>query len=128
VVPGITAGIGAASYAGIPLTHRNVSQSVRFVTGHRQNDTVNLDWPELARPDQTLVVYMGLLGLPEILRRLVEHDMPPATPAALVERATLPEQQVIVGTVSDLAAKVQAAKVSGPTVVIIGNVVAYRRP
>jgi len=128
VVPGITAAMGAASYAGIPLTHRNVSQSVRFVTGHRQHDTVNLDWPELARADQTVVVYMGLLGLEEILRRLIEHGMPPATPAALVERATLPEQQVIVGTVSDLAAQVQAAAVSGPTLVIIGDVVAYRRP
>lgn len=127
VVPGITAGIGAASYAGIPLTHRNVSQSVRFVTGHRQNDQVNLDWPELARPDQTLVVYMGLPGLEEILKKLVAHGIPADTPAALVEKATLPEQQVIQGTVSDLAERVRAAEVSGPTTAIIGNVVAYRR-
>lgn len=127
VVPGITAGIGAASYAGIPLTHRNVSQSVRFVTGHRQNDAVNLDWPELARPDQTLVVYMGLVGLEEILQRLVENGMPADTPAALVEKATLPEQQIIQGTVSDLAERVRAAGVTGPTTIIIGNVVAYRR-
>ncbi len=127
VVPGITAGIGAASYAGIPLTHRNVSQSVRFVTGHRQNDRVNLDWPELARPDQTLVVYMGLPGLEEILDRLMEHGMPPETPAALVEKATLPEQQIVQGTVADLAARVRAAAVTGPTTAIIGNVVGYRR-
>jgi uroporphyrin-III C-methyltransferase / precorrin-2 dehydrogenase / sirohydrochlorin ferrochelatase len=127
VVPGITAGIGAASYAGIPLTHRNVSQSVRFVTGHRQNDQINLDWPELARPDQTLVIYMGLPGLEEILQKLIAHGMPPVTPAALVEKATLPEQQIIQGTVADLAAKVRAAAITGPTTAIVGNVVSYRR-
>ncbi|MEQ8860144.1 MAG: siroheme synthase CysG [Pseudomonadales bacterium] len=127
VVPGITAGIGAASYAGIPLTHRDVSQSVRFVTGHRQNDTVNLDWPELARPDQTLVIYMGLPGLEEILRELVAHGMPAATPAALVEKATLPAQRIFQGTVADLAEQVRAAGVTGPTTAIIGNVVACRK-
>lgn len=128
VVPGITAAFGAASYAGIPLTHRNVSQSVRFVTGHRQGDAVNLDWPELARPDQTLVVYMGLVGLTEILTRLVEHGMPPSTPAALVEKATLPEQRVVAGTVEDLGGRVAEAAVTGPTVIIIGNAVGYRSP
>jgi uroporphyrin-III C-methyltransferase / precorrin-2 dehydrogenase / sirohydrochlorin ferrochelatase len=128
VVPGITAGIGAASYAGIPLTHRNVSQSVRFVTGHRQNDQINLDWPELARPDQTLVIYMGLPGLEEILQKLIAHGMPPETPAALVEKATLPDQQIIQGTVADLAQKVRAAAVTGPTTAIVGNVVSYRHP
>ena len=100
---------------------------MRFVTGHRSNDRVNLDWPELARPDQTLVVYMGLPGLDEILKKLVAHGMPPDTPAALVEKATLPEQLVIQGTVSDLAGRVRAAEVTGPTTAIIGNVVAYRR-
>lgn len=127
VVPGITAGLGAASYAGIPLTHRDVSQSVRFVTGHRQDGLVNLDWPELARPDQTLVVYMGLPGLAEILTQLVAHGLAADTPAALVEKATLPEQRVIVGTVSDLAARAEAAAVAGPSTTIIGHVVALRR-
>jgi uroporphyrin-III C-methyltransferase / precorrin-2 dehydrogenase / sirohydrochlorin ferrochelatase len=126
VVPGITAGLGAASYAGIPLTHRNVSQSVRFVTGHRQDDRINLDWPELARPDQTLVIYMGLPGLEEILAKLIDHGMPADTPAALVEKATLPEQRIIQGDVSDLAEQVRAAGVTGPTTAIIGNVVSYR--
>lgn len=126
VVPGITAAMGAASYAGIPLTHRGASQSVRFVTGHRSNDVINLDWPELARPDQTLVVYMGLPGLEEILQRLVAHGLPADTPAALVERATLPDQQVIQGTAADLAGRVRAARISGPTVTIVGRVVSYR--
>lgn len=127
VVPGITAGLGAASYAGIPLTHRDVSQSVRFVTGHRQDDRVNLDWPELARPDQTLVIYMGLPGLADILRELIAHGLPASTPAALVERATLPEQRVIQGTVADLADRARAADVTGPSTTIIGNVVGLRR-
>lgn len=127
VVPGITAGIGAASYAGIPLTHREVSQSVRFVTGHRKDGAINLDWPELARADQTLVIYMGLPGLAEILTRLVEHGLPAETPAALVEKATLPDQRVVVGTVSNLFDEVQRVGVKGPTTAIVGRVVSYRR-
>lgn len=126
VVPGITAAAGSASYAGIPLTHRDVSQSVRFVTGHRVYDHVNLDWPELAKPGQTLVIYMGLTWLEEILEKLVSHGMPAHTPAALVEKATLPEQRVVTGTITDLAASVRAAEVVGPTTIIIGEVVRYR--
>lgn len=128
VVPGITAAVGSASYAGIPLTHRDVSQSVRFVTGHRVYDHVNLDWPELAKPGQTLVIYMGLTWIEEILEKLVSHGMPANTPAALVEKATLPEQRVIEGTLSNLATRVRAAEVVGPTTIIVGEVVAYRVP
>lgn len=127
VVPGITAAMGAASYAGIPLTHRDVAQSVRFVTGHRRDGGgFNLDWPELARPDQTLVIYMGLPGLEEILAQLTRHGLPADTPAALVEKATLPDQRVIEGTVANLADQVRGAGVTGPTMAIVGNVVAYR--
>jgi len=126
VVPGITAAMGAASYAGIPLTHRDRAQSVRFVTGHRASDRTNLDWPELARPDQTLVIYMGLPGLETILENLVRHGLAADTPAALVEKATLPEQRLVVGTVADLAARVRAAEVVGPTTIIVGAVVAER--
>jgi uroporphyrin-III C-methyltransferase/precorrin-2 dehydrogenase/sirohydrochlorin ferrochelatase len=126
VVPGITAAVGSASYAGIPLTHRDVSQSVRFVTGHRVYDHVNLDWPELAKPGQTLVIYMGLTWLEEILQKLVNNGMPPTTPAALVEKATLPDQRVITGTIVDLAKRVRTDNVVGPTTIIIGEVVGYR--
>lgn len=126
VVPGISAALGGASYAGIPLTHRTVSQSVRFVTGHRATDRANLDWPELAKPEQTLVIYMGLPALPAILERLVTHGMSSNTPAALIEKATLPQERVIVGTVDDLAERVAAAEVSGPTLIIVGEVVGYR--
>ena len=126
VIPGITAATGAASYAGIPLTHRDAAQSVRFVTGHRASDRTNLEWPELAKPGQTLVIYMGLPGLEDILAKLIEHGMPATTPAALVEKATLPEQRTVIGDLSDLAGKVRAANIVGPTTIIIGEVINYR--
>jgi uroporphyrin-III C-methyltransferase/precorrin-2 dehydrogenase/sirohydrochlorin ferrochelatase len=125
-VPGVTAATGAASYAGIPLTYRDISQSVRFVTGHRAANRTNLDWPELAKPHQTVVLYMGLPGLDDILSALIEHGRAPDTPAALVEKATLPEQKVVVGTLSDLGEKVRAAEVAGPTMIIVGEVVSFR--
>ncbi|HEY5645003.1 MAG TPA: siroheme synthase CysG [Pseudomonadales bacterium] len=125
-VPGITAATGSASYAGIPLTYREVSQSVRFVTGHRAENRINLDWPELAKPGQTVVLYMGLSGIEEIFASLVRHGRAPSTPAALIEKATLPEQRVVIGTLADLAAKVRAAGVRGPTTIIVGEVVAHR--
>jgi len=126
IVPGITAAMGAASYAGIPLTYRNLSLSVRFVTGHRIENAINLDWPELTKKDQTLVIYMGLVGLDVILRNMMIHGCEDSRPAALVEHATLPAQRLIVGTVADLADKVTAAGVDGPSVVIIGDVVERR--
>ncbi len=128
VVPGITAAMGAASYAGIPLTYRNLSLSVRFVTGHRVENTVNMDWPELTKPDQTLVIYMGLVGLRQIMSLLVEHGGAGERPVAIVENATYPEQRVITGTVADIADKVDAAKVQGPSVAIVGDVVNLAQP
>ncbi len=126
VVPGITAALGAASYAGVPLTHRDAAQSVRFVTGHRSGDRINLDWHDLASPGQTLVIYMGLLGLAEIARELVAHGLNPATPALLIEAATLPEQREVEATIRDLPEAVASAGVSGPTVVVVGEVVRFR--
>lgn len=125
-VPGITAASGSASYAGIPLTYREVSLSVRFVTGHRAENRINLDWPELARGGQTVVLYMGLSGIEEIFASLIEHGRAPETPAALVEKATYPEQRVVAGTLADLAGKVREAGVKGPTTIIVGEVVAHR--
>lgn len=127
VVPGITAALGAASYAGIPLTYRDLAHSVRFVTGHRVHDEVNLNWPELIDPAQTLVIYMGLLGLAEICARLIDNGLPADTPAMLIERATLPDQKEILAPVSELPDAVAAADVHGPTLVIVGRVVALRR-
>jgi uroporphyrin-III C-methyltransferase/precorrin-2 dehydrogenase/sirohydrochlorin ferrochelatase len=126
VVPGITAALGGASYAGIPLTYRNVSQSVRFITGHLARDEINIDWPELAKPDQTLVIYMGLLGLGEICEQLAQNGMAPDMPAILIENATLPSQREVVGTITTLADLVKKARITGPSLTIVGRVVDYR--
>ena len=126
VVPGITAALGCAAYAGIPLTHRDWAQSVRFVTGHVSGGEVNLDWPELARPGQTLVVYMGLAGLAQLTARLIEHGMAPGTPAATISRGTLPDQTVVTADLSTLAEEVARAQLPGPTTTIVGRVVALR--
>ena len=126
VVPGITAALGCAAYAGIPLTHRDWAQSVRFVTGHVSGGEVNLDWPELARPGQTLVVYMGLAGLTQLTERLIEHGMAPETPAATISRGTLPDQAVVAADLSTLAESVARAGLPGPTTTIVGRVVALR--
>ncbi len=126
VVPGITAALGCAAYAGIPLTHRDHAQSVRFVTGHRSDGSVNLDWPELARADQTLVFYMGLPGLAEICTQLVAHGLDRSTPAALIARGTLPDQHVVVASIESLADVVASERIHGPTIIIIGRVVALR--
>ncbi|WP_439134558.1 siroheme synthase CysG [Pseudomaricurvus sp.] len=123
VVPGITAASGCASYAGIPLTHRDHSQSVRFITGHLKSNQVNLEWPELAAPNQTLVFYMGLSGLNEICRSLIEYGRNEQTPAAIIEKGTTPQQRVITGTLATLPALVVSKNVSAPTLLIVGEVV-----
>ncbi len=126
VVPGITAAAGCAAYAGIPLTHRDHAQSCVFVTGHLQDGTVSLDWEHLIQPRQTIVVYMGLVGLPVICRELMGHGMAPDTPAALVEHGTTANQRVFTATVASLPETVSEADVHAPTLIIIGSVVRLR--
>lgn len=123
VVPGITAASGCAAYAGIPLTHRDYSQSVVFVTGHLKDGTVNLNWKALIQPNQTIVFYMGLLGLNTICRELIHNGMRPTTKAALVQQGTLPSQRVLVGDLETLPDLVEAADVKAPTLIIVGDVV-----
>ncbi len=123
VVPGITAAAGCASYAGIPLTHREYSQAVIFATGHLQDGSVDLNWQMLAHRNQTLVFYMGLQGLQQICSNLKQHGLDAATPAALVMQGTTANQKVIVGDLDSLPELVQRHGVKPPTLVIIGDVV-----
>jgi uroporphyrin-III C-methyltransferase/precorrin-2 dehydrogenase/sirohydrochlorin ferrochelatase len=126
VVPGISAANGVASYAGIPLTHRDYAQSVVFTTGHLRDDSVDLDWVALARPQQTVVIYMGLTGLAEICQQLIAHGLPADWPAAVIQQGTTRHQRVMTATLADLAAKVEAAGFKAPTITIVGEVVKLR--
>ncbi len=126
VVPGITAANGVSSYAGIPLTHRDYSQACLFITGHLKDGTLDLDWESMARPRQTVVIYMGLVGLPQICEKLIEHGVSPDMPAAVVQQGTTQRQKVVTATLRDLAAKVNEAGIKAPCLTIIGEVVRLR--
>ncbi len=126
VVPGVTAACGVASYAGIPLTHRDFAHSCTFVTGHLKDGSCDLDWPMLSRPRQTVVIYMGLGGLAEICAQLVAHGAPATLPAAVVQQGTLAQQRVVAATLDDLPARVLEAGLKSPCLVIVGEVVRLR--
>ncbi|MGE5471226.1 MAG: uroporphyrinogen-III C-methyltransferase [Bacteroidota bacterium] len=123
VVPGITAASGVAAYAGIPLTHREHAQTLIFTTGHLRDGSLDLDWGALARPRQTVVIYMGLAALPEICRCLVDHGLPPETPAAVVQQASTPLQREVMATLSTLEQAVATAGLQSPALIVIGGVV-----
>lgn len=126
VVPGITAASGCSAYAGIPLTHRDYAQSVRFLTGHLKEGSPELPWKELVYENQTLVLYMGLVGLEKICAQLIAHGQRPNMPVALISKGTTPEQKVVVGTLADIASKVSEYQIQAPTLTIIGEVVSLR--
>ncbi len=123
VVPGVTAANGAACYAGIPLTHRDHAQSVRFLAGYLKGNSVEHDWSMLQSTNETLVFYMGLMGLPVICEQLVAHGRSGDTPVAMIERGTQPEQRVLVGTLDTMVEIVRRAQPGGPTLIIVGDVV-----
>lgn len=124
IVPGITAAVGVAASVRIPLTHRELAQSCTFVTGNLQDGTMNLDWPLLARPRQTVAVYMGLMGLPLLCAKLIEHGRSADTPVAIVQQGTLPQERTVIGTLATLPALAEAAGLRAPTLILIGEVVA----
>ena len=126
VVPGITAASGCAAYAGIPLTHRDYAQSVRFLTGHLKEGSPELPWSELVYENQTLVLYMGLVGLESICEKLIAHGQRADMPVALISKGTTPEQKVVVGTLANIASKVEQHQIQAPTLTIIGEVVNLR--
>jgi len=127
IVPGITAASGCSTYAGIPLTHRDYAQSVRFVTGHLQNGSIDLPWNELVYDKQTLVFYMGLVGLPIICEQLVAHGRSAATPIALVQQGTTAMQRVLTSDLAGMPALARAEQVRAPTILIVGDVVKLRK-
>ena len=122
IVPGITAALGAASSCHFPLTHRDHAQSCVFVTGHLKNHTIELDWPALARPGQTLVFYMGITGLNIISSQLIAHGLAADTPAALIYKATLPDERFIPTTLEKLEATATAEAVRPPALIVVGSV------
>ena len=126
VVPGITAASGCSTYSGIPLTHRDYSQSCRFVTGHLKDGSMNLPWNELAVEQQTIVFYMALVGARHLSEQLIAHGMRGDMPVALVEKGTTPEQQVYVTTLAGLPDLVENTTIHAPTLIIIGEVVKLR--
>lgn len=126
VVPGITAASGVSTYAGIPLTHRDYAQSCVFVTGHLKDNSMDLDWEMLARPKQTIVVYMGLQGLEMLCLQLIKHGLSGETPAAIVQQGTTPHQRVICGNLATLPSSPEIKTLQAPTLIIIGGVVSLR--
>lgn len=126
VVPGITAANGVSSYAGIPLTHRDYAQACLFITGHLKDGNLDLDWASMARPKQTVVIYMGLVGLAQICEKLIAHGVAPTMPVAVVQQGTTQRQKVVTATLADLAEKVAQAGLKAPCLTIIGEVVHLR--
>ncbi len=126
VVPGITAASGVASYAGIPLTHRDHAKSCVFVTAHLKDGSMNLDWPALARREQTLAIYMGLLGLAPLCEKLIEHGLPADWPAAIIQQGTTSRQKTVTGTLTTLPDLAAGAGLRAPTLILVGRVVTLR--
>jgi uroporphyrin-III C-methyltransferase/precorrin-2 dehydrogenase/sirohydrochlorin ferrochelatase len=123
VVPGVTAASGISSYAGIPLTHRDYAQCCMFVTGHLKDGTADLDWPSLVRLRQTVVIYMGLGGLPDICRQLINHGAASDLPIAVVQDGSIATQKTVTGTLENMAERVAQAGLHSPCLIIIGEVV-----
>lgn len=123
VVPGVTAAAGCGAYSGFPLTHRDHAQAVTFVTGHLKDGTVNLDWPALARPNHTVVFYMGIGAAGEICRQMINHGLPSMTPVAVVRNGTQPDQQTLLATLGTLPHRLAESGIKPPALIVVGSVV-----
>lgn len=124
IVPGVTAGVAAPAYAGIPVTHRDASASLSLITGHRRADVEGLAIPT---PEaDTLVYYMGIKNLPNVVKALLDAGRPPSTPVALIHKGTLPEQFTVAGTLDDIVGRATESGIKPPAVIVVGDVVRYR--
>ena len=128
IVPGITAAVGCAAYAGIPLTHRDWAQSVTFATGHLKHGLSELDWPGLSRPTQTVVFYMGMTAAAGIAEALMAHGRAGGTPVAVIYHGTRPDQKVVIATLDTLAKQISTEAIKPPALLIVGEVVRLYRP
>ena len=128
IVPGISAGIGGLAYAGIPVTHRDTNQTVTFITGHDANGEVphGVDWAQIARGSQVLVIYMALKHAPQITRKLLDGGRRPDEPVAIVADASLPTQCVVETTLGQLPQAIEESGIAPPAIVVIGEVVRFR--
>jgi uroporphyrin-III C-methyltransferase len=126
VVPGVTAACAASAYAGIPLTHRGIARACTLVTGHLSDGHCELDWSALARPSQTIVVYMGVAAIATISGQLIAHGLDPATPAAAIRNATLETQTIVMGSIADLPERIKKSNLNPPAIIIVGEVVRLR--
>ena len=129
IVPGVTSAIAAPAYAGIPLTHRKITSTVAFVTGHENPDKVSssIDWLSLAKGMGTIVFLMGVKNLPTIVRRLIESGMPPHKPVAMIQWGTTPMQVTITGTLETIVQCAAEANIKPPAVIVVGDVVGFRQ-
>lgn len=128
IVPGITAAVGCAAYAGIPLTHRDWAQSVTFATGHLKHGLEDLDWAGLSRPTQTVVFYMGMTAAAGIAEALMAHGRASDTPVAVIYHGTRPDQKVVIASLATLQQQISAEAIKPPALMIVGEVVSLYRP
>ncbi|KHN59200.1 CysG [Dickeya fangzhongdai] len=127
VVPGITAATGCAAAVGLPLTHRDCAQSVRFITGHARDGEPQLDWETLGAGQQTLVFYMGLSHASRLCQKLIAHGLPASTPLAIIERGTQPEQRLLTATLATLPTLMARYQPQSPSLLVVGEVVRFCR-
>jgi len=125
IVPGITAAVGCAAYAGVPLTHRDHAQGLAFITAHCSDSQDTIDWQFYAKNQQTLAVYMGLIKAEHLVTQLIRHGKDPAVPVAIIENGTRPEQRTITGQLQHLTAMIDDHDIKSPALIIIGEVAAY---